>query len=494
MSSYVDELRDEIRRLHGVESSQSVPVKEVFSCNKMRNSKRYTKQARAWAPLMVLLLSTVLIAQTSPGAREKFENEYVAITVLRGWTVDTSGVPEVKLIHSKYVLSINPIFVHASGVVRFGGIVQGMPSVEAVRAGVEGPWGSDCAQSDNVVIITGTLEWANLYTDKSITGQGCKFPSDDQPAWFGSFFHGEGSESEYTITLAFDTSEVNALPKKGSPELNQILSDVVTMLRTFVLKPPVVISSVDPPAAPPGATVTLRGSGFNLPNYNIEVTFRDVPNNFISRPIVAPDGKTLTFEIPPSLQRVTCPQPGYIEVGENCVPAPPNQVDAYECPQPPNPSGKTANSCGVPFPPGTYQVWITGSMVHSNEVPLTVTEPKPTPVNISLIYQNYGVTPGDTVAVRGSGFTPTGNNAKIGGAVVNNIPSSDGKTLTFTAPLASGTSLYPGIWIYPASVSNSNGESNSIIFDYRQPGPSPWHCCMGTTTVQPPPKHSDQER
>jgi len=51
--------------------------------------------------------------------------------------------------------------------------------------------------------------------------------------------------------------------------------------------------------------------------------------------------------------------------------------------------------------------------------------------------------------------------------VVNEISSPDGKTITFQAPVPSGDSFIRGIQIYKASVSNANGESNSINFWYR---------------------------
>jgi len=416
--------------------------------------------------LMIFLIAAagVLFAQSSSTTGMTFENQYLKITILPGWVVGSSVAPRFNLIHDRYVLSINPIFIHASGITggRLGEITSGMPSVEAVRANVEGPWGSDCAQTEEM-IITGTLNLDNLYTDESKADDGCEFPSDDQPAWFGSYFVSEGSESEYTITLAYDTAAVNALPKKGSPELRQVLSDVVTMLKTLNLKPPIVISSVVPQSAPSGATVTLHGSGFDLRGYNLALSFRDFPNNPMPLPKVAADGKSLTFEVPTSRSTISCKQPGYIDVGKNCVPVPAHHVDINDCPLVNN---RATNFCGTPFPPATYQIWITGEGVHSNEVPLIVTEPKPTPVSISLMYPNYGVLAGDMITVRGRGFTPTGNTVKIGSAVINSIPSLDGKTITFQAPPPTGTSFLPGIRIYKSSVSNANGDSNSIFFDY----------------------------
>jgi hypothetical protein len=51
--------------------------------------------------------------------------------------------------------------------------------------------------------------------------------------------------------------------------------------------------------------------------------------------------------------------------------------------------------------------------------------------------------------------------------VVNDLSSADGKTIALQAPAPAGDSLIRGIRTDKASVSNANGESNSIAFDYR---------------------------
>jgi hypothetical protein len=111
-------------------------------------------------------------------------------------------------------------------------------------------------------------------------------------------------------------------------------------------------------------------------------------------------------------------------------------------------------------------VWAEGSGVESNAVSLLVL-PTPTAVAITLLYPNSFVKAGDTITIRGVGFTPTGNTVKIGSAEVNNIPSPDGETISFQAPIPSGDSFDYGNRVYQASVSNANGESTSISIDYR---------------------------
>jgi len=49
----------------------------------------------------------------------------------------------------------------------------------------------------------------------------------------------------------------------------------------------------------------------------------------------------------------------------------------------------------------------------------------------------YLVSAGNTITVRGSGFTSTGNTVKIGSAVVNDFSSADRKTFTLQAPAPS---------------------------------------------------------
>ena len=99
--------------------------------------------------------------------------------------------------------------------------------------------------------------------------------------------------------------------------------------------------------------------------------------------------------------------------------------------------------------------------------PFRVIAPKLGPVSILLLYPNYLVSVGDTITVRGSGFTPTENTVQIGSAVVENLSSPDGHMITFQAPAAAGLSFVHGIKIYSATVTNANGQSNSISFGYR---------------------------
>lgn len=421
-------------------------------------------KGRTAAVFAFLIAGTALLS-----SQTNFENQYVRMTVLPGWRIDASSSPPlVRLTQGKYVLTIDPIFVHSRAFGYLEDIASRLPSVEAVMAEVDEPWSTSCAQPKKMIPTSSIQLWP-LYTDdtKSNIDYGCKFPSDGKPAWFGSYFLGEGPESEYIIALAYDSNNVNALPKKGAPELTQVLSDVDRMMKTCELNPPIVISGIEPQSARRGARVTLRGSGFDLKNFNLRPEFSTFRDLSITTIAVAGDGKSMIVEIPASMTIESCDRPGYVYTGGNCVPASPNNT-YIECPRV---NDRHPTFCGVPFPAGVYPVEVVGSMVRSNEFSLTVTAPPPTPVFISLLYPNYGVIPGDTIRVQGKGFTRTSNTVKIGSAavvdeVIDDVPSSDGTTLSFAAPDPPNGNLTPVVQYYDVRISNANGESNPIIFRY----------------------------
>ena len=417
--------------------------------------------------VILLAAAGVLASQTSTPASRRFDNEYLSMTILRGWTVGASAGPTLNVVRGKYLLAINPLFTHASPIEggRFSEIVEQMPSVDAVMLNVDGPAsGGECALSSSGELrITKSISLGNLYTDSSKTGNGCVFPSSGEPAWFGSYSVGSAPENEYTIKLSYRTDDVNSLPRRGSPQLQQVFAEVVAMVKTLHFKRPVVISGISPQAAPPGATVTIYGSGFNLAGQTAGVTFADLPDITMPDPVVAQDGKSLTFQAPTSVATVSC-QEGRILIGGFCLPVPAHHVDINDCPRK---SDGGANFCGVPVPPGTYQISVGAGGVSGDSVQFTIAAPKPGPVSISLMYPTSFVSAGDVITVRGRGFAASGNSVRIGSAVVSNISSLDGKTITFLAPVPEGSAFIPGMRIYQALVFNADGESNSILFQYR---------------------------
>jgi IPT/TIG domain len=426
--------------------------------------------------LMFLLLSERIVgAQSSPGASRRFDNQYLKITILNGWTTAPSADQKLNLTKGKYLLTINPIFDHASGVEggRFSEIVDRMSSVDAVTRNIDQPAsGAECALYPSERLkVTRSISLGNLYTDSSKAGNGCIFPSGNSPVWFGSFFSGGGSESDYTITLAYNTTDVNNLPKKDSPELKRIFVEAAAMLRTLHLKPPIVVSRVSPQSAPSGATVTVYGVGFTLFNSKAIVSFRGITDDLHA--VVAEDGKSLTFAVPTSIGTESC-QPSRILIEGFCLPIPPDHVDVNDCPRKVDGS---SNFCGIPIPPATYQILIFAGGIYAGFTPFTVTAPKPFPVAISLMYPTAFVSVGDTITVRGSNFTATGNTVRIGSALVSDLSSPDGKSITFRAPEPPVGGGIQDTQTFDASVFNANGESNSISFAYRSARASKRYGC-----------------
>jgi hypothetical protein len=81
--------------------------------------------------------------------------------------------------------------------------------------------------------------------------------------------------------------------------------------------------------------------------------------------------------------------------------------------------------------PGVYTVWFTNKDKRSRNMTFINHAPNPAPLKISSVsppvLQN-----GAQVTITGEGFTPQGNVIYVGGAVIRNLVSKDGKTITFT--------------------------------------------------------------
>ena len=290
------------------------------------------------------------------------------------------------------------------------------------------------------------------------------FPSSGKSIWFGSFAVVETPQSESTIKLSHQTDDVNSLPGKGSAELTQVFAEVVDMLKTLRFKRLTTISRIFPHAAPPGATVTVYGSGFRVEGQPAGIAFSELNVNYMPDPVIALDGRSLTFQVPTSVETVSC-QAGRILIGGFCLPIPPNHINVNDCPLD---SAGGANFCGIPTPPGKYQITLGGGAGMSGDsVPFTVTSPQPRKVEISLMYPVYLVGESYTITVHGSGFTRDSNSVRIGTLILNKLPSPGGKTITFRAPEPPADSLIPGRRVYEVSVVNASGESNSISLEYR---------------------------
>ncbi len=205
-----------------------------------------------------LITPTRTTPRTPPLRSRVFQNHYLRIHLLPGWTVEppdqetqkvSSDCCTLNITHGKYVLAINPVFIHASGVDggRVGEILPGRPSVIAVIGDDDAEdVTSQCAQwSDTPVSKKVTLR--NLYIDPEKKSEYCNLSLPPHPVWFASFDSGEGPESDYSVALTSTTSDLNALPRKDSPELRQVISDVTRMLAPCASSRPSSSQKSSPP-------------------------------------------------------------------------------------------------------------------------------------------------------------------------------------------------------------------------------------------------------
>jgi IPT/TIG domain len=431
-----------------------------------------TLSSTATLAVIAVLLASASIVKSSTDSGRRIDTQYATMTVSRGWTVVNSEGSTLVLKKGNYILTIDPIFTHASGVIggRFYEVTKEMSSVRLVMGTMDGPPGPwECAQwPAPEIAITTKISLQNLYTDNSKRGTGCRFPRKRKPAWFGAYssggteLFGSPNEGEYAITLDYQAANADGLPRQGSSELRSSLNEVAAMLKTLQLKAPVTISKIEPQSGPPGATITVYGSGFDMHEAVTSVGFTDFPNDPRPEPVIASDGQSLTFQVLTSTIAISC-----YDIGNKyfCPHRVVNGTDLDKlCPQLNHVRG---NFCGIAIPPGSYQVVVNAGGVASNPWPFTVTAPEPSAVSISVVYPDYLVEPGNLITVRGSGFASADNRVRVGSVVVNRVPSSDGKTIIFEAPVPDDrSSLISSIGVYEISVSNANGESNSISLWY----------------------------
>ena len=199
-----------------------------------------------------------------------YENQYMKFTVLGGWVVSeadtivfvdrtTTVKPAVNNTKGDYILSVDPLYQHASGIVggRFSELTRGLVSFELVMENIPKPAGGDeCATIESRTIAGSLITLEDYYTarnsyrydaDRPETEFPCHIPVDGVSAWFGSATSGAADEAfgrataptpsnEYAITLSYSTVDPNKLPKKGSQELNEIFDEVNSMLQTLRLK------------------------------------------------------------------------------------------------------------------------------------------------------------------------------------------------------------------------------------------------------------------
>jgi hypothetical protein len=112
------------------------------------------------------LLACLLSQPMQATAKPERENQYLRIRISHGWTVAATE-DQISLVRGKYLLSIDPIFTHASGIIggRFGEYASEKQSIKAVMANVDQPAGGfECAEMPaDAIVVNENLSLRNLH-------------------------------------------------------------------------------------------------------------------------------------------------------------------------------------------------------------------------------------------------------------------------------------------------------------------------------------------
>ncbi len=204
------------------------------------------------------------MATTTPVALGKiYETDFLKVTIPDGWTAaeanQTTYVPSgtgsdkpvispnpaaVNITQGNYILYINAQAQQASGVEggRFAEISMGAPSADAVV--IYQP-GGPCGTSEKYPAFGDhqRYDWYLSKTDRH--AEDCAAYAGDAPVWYFSYvsktggyinYYTAGNPPGYVMTMAYNSKDITAFPKKGSPELERALSDMTTIVNSLVLK------------------------------------------------------------------------------------------------------------------------------------------------------------------------------------------------------------------------------------------------------------------
>jgi len=203
--------------------------------------------------LIFLLLaeSSQGAAQQSPSAQPKdavYENQYMKLVLPAGWTAKPPrrAPGAVNITKGNYILYINTQASQASGVEggRFAEIAQGAPSSDAVVTEYPTP---PCGKGESSPAFDQHTR-IDLYVSKAdATSQTwCNAPSSGATVWYFSYitdaaggffnFYVPGQNRALVVTMAYRSKDVNRLPVKGSTELNSMLSEMTSIVKSLQVK------------------------------------------------------------------------------------------------------------------------------------------------------------------------------------------------------------------------------------------------------------------
>jgi len=196
-----------------------------------------------------------------------YENQYMKIVIPAGWTTTQATktvyagkcitkdncvtIPKtepnpaaVNITKGNYILYINTQSRQTSGVQggRFSEIAMGAPSADAV---IKTHPASPCGFSETYSAFD-KYSRIDLYVNSQKAGLNCNTPSNGQTVWYfsyltdnkGGFFnyYKDNESPGLVITVAYNSDDVNKLPRKGSVMLETMLNEITNMLKTLEIK------------------------------------------------------------------------------------------------------------------------------------------------------------------------------------------------------------------------------------------------------------------
>ena len=208
------------------------------------NSSVTTSVSPSVSPTPEVTTTPTTVAQS-----KVYSNTYLSVTIPSGWSYSATQSGAVNITKNNYILYINPRAQQASVIQggRYGEIAAGAPSSDAVNNLDAG--NAPCTPAEAHVIAGGYSRYDYYVSKQSADSYlvRCTAPSDGSNVWYFSYASKDGhflnhtAEQEgtavgYAITMAYNSKDVNALPKKGGTELNTMLNEMTNIVATFKMK------------------------------------------------------------------------------------------------------------------------------------------------------------------------------------------------------------------------------------------------------------------
>ena len=217
--------------------------------------------------LLIVCLSLMIFADSLKAQNKTFENQYLKISLVQGWTAkavsNTHGA--INITKGKYILFITTQTSQASGVEggRFSEISMGAKSADAVNIAPPAP---ECGMAKETKINPKIVR-SDLFVSSKEKHEYCRTPTNGKNVWYfsyvfysdsGGYFNyyriqkntsllladlkeiksedfGEG-DTGWVITMAYNSKDINSFPPKDSPGLKSALDQMSLMVNSLKIK------------------------------------------------------------------------------------------------------------------------------------------------------------------------------------------------------------------------------------------------------------------